>query len=966
MVNLLLKIYNLKSKIPNPLSLIPYPQSLIPLLLFSAGLYSYTRTLAPTVLDGDAALFQYTPYVLGVTYPTGFPLYILLGKLWVTIFPFGEIAWRMNLLSAICAAIALPLIYEAASRLLNHRAAMVTVLIFATMPTFWRWATEAKTYAVNILLLSSILYILTKTVGQVSCLSTNDRQDACPTNILLASFLLGLSVSVHNTMLLLAPGLILFLGLQNPTRKLILQAIGLFLLPNLCYLYIPLRAEWLIAHYGRADAIGQGLLADFYTSGLAGLVRYFTAADFTGGVVKDWGLVPGKFFPVYVANLLVDEVGKVGVLLGVLGGLSWAVKQPRLFWPFFLIYALPIPFVLAYGQGEQSAFLLPSFLIFCLFIGYAIKTIEDFGVRSKGTSTDLQSVAKTVADYKSLTPYFLLLTSYSLLLIFFLIPRVNYGFNWLEAKWNRAIYDEWTDALNHPMESGASVLAHWGDLTPFWYLQHAEQRRPDLRGLYPPTEAIVSQDLQSGRALYIAGPLQGWASGIETRYQLIPWGRLVRIAPPQVQPQTLLPTLPLAISPEHGNFANQLQLLQADVPTICVGGAPCPITLNWQALAELSPQTVISLRLSHGSATVAQLDDSLLSGWFPRDTLPAKQYILSYSPVPIPRGILPGRYRLQLVVYVPHQAPWTLPNGTTMLDVGQVEITSPLVAPTLLARHDFNGEMALLDYRYSARRVRQGKDFTLRLLWQARAQPLDNYTLIAELVDARDHVWQTIEHQPTNGQLPTAAWQQGQFVRDEVNILLPASTPAGEQTIRVRLSWQRPDRSKLPLRDWILPRGHSLALEWLNVMEKEGRVFTPPAITYPLKADVEDKIRLLGYNITKGNLYLKQADDCSLEFNFYWQALQEMAQSYTVFLHMVDKNGQIVAQTDKVPGLRGKQPTTGWLTGEVITDPLVLSCPNNLSPGQYSLRLGLYIPPNGARLQIATADFIEIGKLELE
>jgi len=71
MVNLLL---NLKSKIQNL-------KSLIPLLLFSAGLYSYTRTLAPTVLEGDAALFQYTPYVLGVTYPTRFPLYILLGKL---------------------------------------------------------------------------------------------------------------------------------------------------------------------------------------------------------------------------------------------------------------------------------------------------------------------------------------------------------------------------------------------------------------------------------------------------------------------------------------------------------------------------------------------------------------------------------------------------------------------------------------------------------------------------------------------------------------------------------------------------------------------------------------------------------------------------------------------------------------------------------------------------------------------
>jgi len=155
------------------------PDTLIGLSLFLAGFYAYTSTLAPTVLEGDAALFQYTPYVLGVTYPTGYPLYILLGKLWLTLFPWGEIAWRMNLFSALCSAAALPLIYGAARRLLipavspaqykemgaDHSlllrtAALTTVLTFATLPTFWRWSTEAKIYALNILLFSGVLYTL--------------------------------------------------------------------------------------------------------------------------------------------------------------------------------------------------------------------------------------------------------------------------------------------------------------------------------------------------------------------------------------------------------------------------------------------------------------------------------------------------------------------------------------------------------------------------------------------------------------------------------------------------------------------------------------------------------------------------------------------------------------------------------------------------------------------------------------
>src|SRR5512145_2142715 len=153
---------------------------LIGLLLCLAGAYAYITTLAPTVLEGDAALFQYTPYVLGVTYPTGYPLYILLGKLWVTLFPFGEIAWRMNLLSALCSAAVLPLIYGAARRLLllsleregwgesaGRFAGLAAVLTFATLPTFWRWSTETKIYALNMLLFSTILYTLAVSSGRL-------------------------------------------------------------------------------------------------------------------------------------------------------------------------------------------------------------------------------------------------------------------------------------------------------------------------------------------------------------------------------------------------------------------------------------------------------------------------------------------------------------------------------------------------------------------------------------------------------------------------------------------------------------------------------------------------------------------------------------------------------------------------------------------------------------------------------
>ena len=133
---------------------------LINLALFGGALAAYTSTLAPTVLDGDAALFQYTPQVLGVTYPTGYPVYLLLSKAWLSLFPFGEVAWRMNLFSALCASLTLPIFYGVSRRIWYSRpAALTSVLIYATLPTYWLWATETKIYTLNILLYSMVLWL---------------------------------------------------------------------------------------------------------------------------------------------------------------------------------------------------------------------------------------------------------------------------------------------------------------------------------------------------------------------------------------------------------------------------------------------------------------------------------------------------------------------------------------------------------------------------------------------------------------------------------------------------------------------------------------------------------------------------------------------------------------------------------------------------------------------------------------
>ncbi|MCB0181121.1 MAG: hypothetical protein KDI62_23045, partial [Anaerolineae bacterium] len=684
--------------------------------------------------------------------------------------------------------------------------------------------------------------------------------------------------------------------------------------------------------------------------------------------------------------LLTADLTRLGVVLGLIGGVGLAITQPRRFLPLMLWYAIPIPLVIVYGQGEQSAFLLPSFLIFSIFAGNTLILIPQL-------LTKLTSYISRPSSYALRpTPYILILIPYFLFLILIpllLQPQLDHNLVWLTRKWTRDIHHEWADALNHPLEPNAGMLAHWGDLTSFWYLQYAEQRRPDLRGVYPPTEAVVADWYERGNPdLYIAGPLQGWAAGIQDRYQLIPWGRLVRIAPRQINPADLLPDLPHL---DNAVFSDNLRLLGVDAPSQATGGQDYPVTLTWQALAELPSRTTVSLRLVRNDGIVAQLDDSLRSGWFPTETIAPGQHMLSYALIPVPLGTLPGDYRLQLVLYTSVRRPWILPDGSALLDLGPVEIVSPEPGDAPLPAHykqpfthDFNGEIELAGYDYSVSRVGQGKGFGIELLWRAKHQPEDNYTLLVEAVDAGGSVLHAVEVQPVAGEAPTGSWAAGQFIRDQVNMVIPAGAPPGDDALHVRLSWLRPDGSRLNLRRWQIPMGSSLELGSLDVVEKADRRFTPPPMTFTLDANFDNQAKLLGYNTsllsqpnatTDFQLNLldcrTQEKGCQLSFEFYWQGISEMDRLYQVFAHVVNAEGEIVAQQDKVPGVRGKQPTTGWLPGEVVTDPLDIPLPSDLPPGRYTLRLGLYFPPDGPRLQILdaanqpTGDFVNIGTIEL-
>lgn len=88
----------------------------------------------------------------------------------------------------------------------------------------------------------------------------------------------------------------------------------------------------------------------------------------------------------------------------------------------------------------------------------------------------------------------------------------------------------------------------------------------------------------------------------------------------------------------------------------------------------------------------------------------------------------------------------------------------------------------------------------------------------------------------------------------------------------------------------------------------------------------------------------------TLSVVLYWQTLRTPNANYTTFLHLLDAQGQRVAQLD-LPPFGGTRPTSNWQPGEVVRDEYPMVLPPGLAPGSYRLVVGLY-QTDGPRLPL--------------
>jgi len=340
----------------------------------------YLATISPTVGYKDSPEFIDTAFTLGISHPAGFPTYNLLAKL-ATFLPFGSIAFKVNLFSALFACFTSGMLYLTSIKIqclvcgpkeeaVYRRVALVAVGFLAFCVPFWSFAIKAEVYTLNAFFVCLIVYLL---------LEWKLGKDA--RYLFSAAFIYGLSAGNHATVGLFLPAILIlyfFWKREGAPGSLSLCAV-LFLVGFSVYAYLPLRSftepsfDW-----GNPETL-EGFLyqvtdrkdADVHFSSLKTMdtsAETVTTASVIEGIVAVlvgiWGTL--KFFLADVWSRLSPLVA-----VGMLGG-GWLCLQKCRPLFFFVAWLVGINAVFFKGWGGESFF--PAYIVACLltsvFLGH--------------------------------------------------------------------------------------------------------------------------------------------------------------------------------------------------------------------------------------------------------------------------------------------------------------------------------------------------------------------------------------------------------------------------------------------------------------------------------------------------------------------------------------------------------------------------------------------------------------------
>jgi hypothetical protein len=392
-------------------------------------------------------------------------------------------------------------------------------------------------------------------------------------------------------------------------------------------------------------------------------------------------------------------------------------------------------------------------------------------------------------------------------------------------------------------------------------------------------------------------------------------------------------------------------------PTLdCRVASPCPILVTWEPRA-VYPAVQPVVRLLH--RTAGEWARTMAFHYAPEQWTPG-DVVLDYLVVTPPVGTPPGDgYRIG-VSFFDTAARTSLPllqderfaglearfpetGGFRLAPMPAERIPAPGVAssacPGVSRDAGWSVEgLRLLGWALSPEdEALPGEVVKLRLCWRATspAPDLDEVRLVLEGGEASLPLYAGA---PAGG-FAFAAWREGEIVEDRYDLRLPRTLDAGTYTLALHLD------------------GESLALADLAV-QPIARTFTAPAVAQRVDADFGGRVRLLGYDRAP----LRPGEPWRI--TLFWQALDEMAVDYTVFVHLRPvEDGGPATQVDEMPR-QGAYPTSLWLPGEVVSDTHTLAVPADLAPASYAIDVGLYVPETGRYLPVAGDVSLTLGTIK--
>ena len=467
-------------------------------LVFVVSLIVYLMTIAHTIHHGlgpGSIEFITAAYNLGIPHSTGYPLYLVLGKLF-SFLPVGDVGYRINLMSAVFAAGTSVLILKIAFMLTRQLVPALPASLFFSFSYFgWTSAVFAEVYTLQAFLTALIIFLWF-------------RWEAGGDKRLMygAALVWGLSLGNHMTIGLLALPfaylVVRALVKRTLTKVDVLVMVAVFVLgAALIYAYLPWRylvgaTPNLIGYYG---ASGEFVRVDLTTPGgmwwmLSG--QEYGYLFFSYDVFGFFGEL-GDYFKSLYGNFLA-----IGVVLGIVGMVRSARSAPHRFAILFLVFALSGFFVVNYGAFDKSTLFVPTHVVWALWMAEGIAYIA--GVLSDHDPVERFRSLRILGQAITKVPW----QQAALLLP---VAALVVNFSYADVSSDRSVREGYYDFLSS-VEPDALITAWFYDSWPLLYLQIVEQMRPEVTiiGRYRISRqnevALIERSI-SERPVYVFGNL---------------------------------------------------------------------------------------------------------------------------------------------------------------------------------------------------------------------------------------------------------------------------------------------------------------------------------------------------------------------------------------------------------------------------------------------------------------------------